>query len=268
MIYEHIESTGRNGIWKKNLVQTANLHENNVTKALKELINGDLVKEFKTSKNTAKRMYILAHLEPSEKSTGGAFYRDGELDDGLVVGLSDFIANWVEQQSWATGCISTKPDAANKKNTDQGLDVRETVFSAPRGNVGQPLVVRAKNAKCYPTATDILDHITETGILRDITLSLNDIKQLIIQLIHDDRLEDMGEGSYRSVRRVWQRDTKLPNPLPLVGPADLSEHGYGFGNGLTQIPCGRCPVKKDCHVGGIVSPESCEYMAKWLEQLF
>lgn len=36
---------------------------------------------------------------------------------------------------------------------------------------------------------------------------------------------------------------------------------------LTKIPCGVCPVFTECHEGGLVSPESCEYYAKWLDQI-
>jgi len=37
-------------------------------------------------------------------------------------------------------------------------------------------------------------------------------------------------------------------------------------NGLTDLPCGRCPVIDRCsHVGNIRAP-TCEYMATWFDQ--
>jgi len=36
---------------------------------------------------------------------------------------------------------------------------------------------------------------------------------------------------------------------------------------LTNIPCGVCPVFTECHEGGLISPEKCEYYSKWLENL-
>jgi len=35
-------------------------------------------------------------------------------------------------------------------------------------------------------------------------------------------------------------------------------------NYVSEIPCGACPVQHQCHPGGIVSPEKCVYMDKWL----
>lgn len=34
--------------------------------------------------------------------------------------------------------------------------------------------------------------------------------------------------------------------------------------GLTQVPCGVCPVSKDCSERGVVNPGSCVYINNWL----
>eukprot|EP00056_Hartaetosiga_gracilis_P011279 m.169726 g.169726 ORF g.169726 m.169726 type:complete len:338 (-) comp13482_c0_seq5:2469-3482(-) len=36
-------------------------------------------------------------------------------------------------------------------------------------------------------------------------------------------------------------------------------------SGVATTPCGRCPVKSKCVLGGVVNPTSCEYIAKWLD---
>jgi DNA-directed RNA polymerase III subunit RPC6 len=267
------------GIWKKSLVQHANLHENSVTKALKELMNKGLVKEFKTSKNTAKRMYILHNLEPSEKSTGGSFYRDGELDEGLINVLNDFIVEYIERKTWAEVKPTHTPRAKETEkrkrsaaaSTAQPVDAdkeEKPLFRPPLSYKQHPIVPQPETFDDYPSVEDLLNVIDEKEVLKDMTLTLDDLNQLVRQLVYDDRLEEMSEGHYRSVRRVWDRNAKDAAPLPLVGPADMNEEGYAFGNGLTQSPCGRCPIAKDCRIGGIISPETCEYMAKWLAQLF
>ena len=38
----------------------------------------------------------------------------------------------------------------------------------------------------------------------------------------------------------------------------------GPGNGLSEVPCGRCPVFNLCEVGGPVSAENCVYFEEWL----
>jgi DNA-directed RNA polymerase III subunit RPC6 len=114
---------------------------------------------------------------------------------------------------------------------------------------------------------DVLDMIEEAELLKDLTLSLDDVHQLVQQLVYDDRLEEISQGRYRSVRRVWSE--KFPQSegratLP-PGPFELDDEGFGPGNGLSQVPCGRCPVANECRIGGVISPETCEYMQKWLD---
>lgn len=271
MVLQQVEVAGRTGIWKKTLQAKANLHENTVTKAIKDLVAKGLIKEFKTSKNTAKRMYVFHNLEPSEDSTGGVFYREGELDEGLVNTLSEFIVTFLQSKSW----IAQKPfpkgggkdREVDREVSADGEAEEPPLYRAPRLN-GQDLVPHPTDYK-YPSIEEILRHIDEAQILKDITLSPSDIEQLIQQLMYDDRIEEMAPARYRSVRRVWQKDGLLePTPaIRRVGPCDADNAGYAPGNGLTQSPCGRCPVARDCRVGGIINPDSCVYMTNWLEQL-
>ena len=38
------------------------------------------------------------------------------------------------------------------------------------------------------------------------------------------------------------------------------------GNGLTEAPCGRCPVIDLCGKGGAINAASCVYYTEWLEK--
>jgi DNA-directed RNA polymerase III subunit RPC6 len=272
MVLQQVEVAGRSGILKKTLQAKANLHENTVTKAIKDLVAKGLIKEFKTSKNTAKRMYVFHNLEPSEDSTGGVFYREGELDEGLVNTLSEFIVDWIQGRSWIEqkGPGKSKATEKHKKehNTNPEFETDEApLFRAPKFR-GHDLVPHPANYE-YPSAEDVLQYIEDAQVLKDIVLTPDDIDQLIQQLVYDDKIEEMSVGRYRSVRRVWQKEGQTePSPaVRRVGPCDPDEDGYAPGNGLTQSPCGRCPVASDCRVGGIINPDSCVYMTNWLEQL-
>jgi DNA-directed RNA polymerase III subunit RPC6 len=269
MVLQQVEVAGRSGIWKKTLQAKANLHENTVTKAIKDLVTKGLIKEFKTSKNTAKRMYVFHNLEPSEDSTGGVFYREGELDEGLVNTLSEFIVGWIEGQSWREQS-SGKHKVAEKKRQEQKRDYQleePPLFRSPKAR-GYNLVPHPADWE-YPSAEDVLKYIEKAQVLKDIILTPEDIDQLIQQLAYDDNIEEMSPGRYRSVRRVWQTDgqTEPSSAIRRVGPCDPDGDGYAPGNGLTQSPCGRCPVSSDCRVGGIINPDLCVYMTNWLEQL-
>ena len=37
--------------------------------------------------------------------------------------------------------------------------------------------------------------------------------------------------------------------------------------GLSGVPCGVCPVARQCTPGGVVSPEGCVYWTRWLEDV-
>jgi DNA-directed RNA polymerase III subunit RPC6 len=271
IIYTAIEGVDRTGIWKKTLASRTNLHENTITKGLKELIAKNLIKEFKTAKNPTKRMYILFNLEPSEDSTGGNFYREGELDEGLVNALCQFIVGQVEQLSWIEQPICNAVDKSRKRNRSEKAhsvnDLTTGLYKTMKGHTHDPLIPRPSSFKEYPNPTDILKTIENAEFIKDLTLTIEDVRQLIEQLVYDDRLEEISPGRYRSVRRVW---TEQFPPITEsagggLGPVDVDDDGYGPGNGLSYVPCGRCSVSKECRIGGIISPEGCIYMKDWLD---
>jgi DNA-directed RNA polymerase III subunit RPC6 len=271
MVYGHVAGMERNGIWKKTIVSKSNLHENTVTKSIKELIGKNLIKEFKSARNPSKRMYILFSLEPNEDSTGGNFYKDGDLDEGLVNTLSDFIVRWIEVRSWveqSTG-EAAKGKVGRRKKHDKhapepqatATDKPETRFKTPRGMNGNPLIPHPPSFSGYPTAADVHRMIVNEQLVKDMKLDVDDVQRLMQQLVHLDRLEEMPHGGYRSVRRITGGKASLDQ----LAVFDDDGDGLAPGNALAEVPCGSCPVEGECRVGGIVSPESCVYMEKWLE---
>jgi DNA-directed RNA polymerase III subunit RPC6 len=278
IIYGHIAGMGRQGCWRKSIEKT-NLHINTITKGLKELLSAGLIKEFKTAKNPTKRMYILSELEPTEESSGGNFYNDGELDEALVSIVGLVALNYVENESWVVLKEKSKPkespkDQKAKKHKPLAAEEQRKLpltidgpkFRGSYTSSGHILVPQPPSFTEYPTAQDILEHIESSGVVKDIRLNLSDIKQLIRTLILDDRLEEVSDGRYRTVRRAWKDKIRSSDPqsAPLIAPLDMDDDGIGPGVGLTEIPCGRCPVKQDCRIGGKINPDNCEYMAKWL----
>jgi DNA-directed RNA polymerase III subunit RPC6 len=273
MVYNYIAEMERSGIWKKTLVSKTNLHENTVTKSIKELISKNLIKEFKSSKNPSKRMYVLFNLEPSEDSTGGNFYKDGDLDEGLVNTLGDLIVRLVEGRSWIeqkTGPAERgkmgkrkKPDkhAAEPQSSTTAHAEPEPRFKTPRGAYDYPLIPQPPSFSGYPTAANTHKTIVDAELVKDMALDVDDVQQLMQQLVFLDRLEQMPGGGYRSVRRTTE---KMPH-IEQIAVLDDAGDGLVPGNALAEVPCGACPVESECRVGGIVSPETCVYMDKWLE---
>ncbi len=91
-----------------------------------------------------------------------------------------------------------------------------------------------------PTSTDeIHEWITKSGLTSH-PLSVQDIQALIDRLIYDGSVY-LSDEHYKSSFTRKQ------------------------GTALTDSPCGTCPVFSFCKVGGPVSPDSCQYLMKWLE---
>jgi len=59
-------------------------------------------------------------------------------------------------------------------------------------------------------------------------------------------------------KRQKDREAGIGLDLPIFGMEPP-------GNGLTEVPCGRCPVFELCEEGGPVSPANCVYFDQWLE---
>jgi DNA-directed RNA polymerase III subunit RPC6 len=242
-----------------------------VTKGLKALLKVKLIKEIRTPKNVTKRIYMLSRLEPTDESTGGNFYTDGELDVGLIQELNAWLVNYVQGRSWdlqkRDGKNLSKRKASEKtaaQSIQSATGPERPIFQEPveaTDDEQYTLIPKPSEYYEYPTAEEIGGQITEQGVLKDKDLARDDVEQLVRQLVFDGRLEEMTTGRYRSVREVWERDILADT----IGPLDPNKFGVGPGNGLTQTPCARCPVRRDCKVGGIVSPETCVYMDEWFK---
>ena len=101
----------------------------------------------------------------------------------------------------------------------------------------------------YPTLSEITKALNASR-LSHVIMKEAEILQLLDILVWDARIERVPSmKAYRAVRRV-------PEP-------GVSE----FGNGLTEAPCGRCPVIEICGDGGPVNATTCEYFEDWLNVL-
>lgn len=125
----------------------------------------------------------------------------------------------------------------------------------------------------YPTAMDVQLYVNETKICKDIVFTQKDTEQLLQKMEFDGYLErmrdsegvlQMREAKWRATKRVWRMDTRNESSQHF-GPIEPEERGWLPGNGLSQVPCTRCPVKMKCRPGGVVSPETCKYLDDWLE---
>ena len=135
--------------------------------------------------------------------------------------------------------------------------------------------------RSYPTVTEIAQRIHDVGLTKNTTLSRDDVQQLVDILVYDGLIEPITVGKrkgYRCARvtkqdpsvlaRRAKREREAASGMDEEGDMGLLEqHQIGPDrpqNGLTEAPCGRCPVFDLCEDGGPVSAANCEYFQAWL----
>ncbi|SMQ44865.1 unnamed protein product [Zymoseptoria tritici ST99CH_3D7] len=286
-IYEIIEEAHTTGIWTRDLKKKTSIAQNVVQKALSKMEKGNLIKSVKSVKAPAQRTYMLSHLSPSEDVTGNSFFDAGDLDESFRDELLNLIVFWVRAVSWANPpkkksskkdndrsspiLIRDDNDANNKKRKRPTQDIEDIASSTrPKYRSLRPdletdhtqLLYRA-GTHSYPTAEEIHQFLTTSSAIKPTkaaSLTVAEIQGCIDVLIWDDKLEPIrrhdGAGwGYRTVRGV---SFKPPGSV-------FEEFEEAVGTGLTQAPCGHCPVFDLCHDSGPINAAECVYFEQWLK---
>ncbi|KLU82104.1 DNA-directed RNA polymerase III subunit RPC6 [Magnaporthiopsis poae ATCC 64411] len=239
LVYSLIDEAGADGIWSRVILRRLGMHDATLKQALKQLESKGFISEMKSVEHPNKKMYIKANLKPSEKATGGPWYNDSTLDEAFIDELERVVFDIVN------GHAATEAAGARK-------------------NVLRPLPAGYKG---YPTTKQIAVLIGEAGIAKNQTLEEDDIQQLVDVLVFDGLIEPVHHGyeprkpGYRAaaIPRLDDAATSDSNQLDVVRMGPPARE-----NGLTEAPCGKCPVFELCEEGGPVSPRTCIYYNRWL----
>ncbi|KAK6344711.1 34-kDa subunit of RNA polymerase III (C) [Orbilia javanica] len=219
LVYQHIESSAREGIWSKILKTRTNLHPTVLTRCLKTLENHRYIKSIKSVKFPTRKIYMLWDLTPTIEVTGGPWFTDAELDADFINALLVAIERFVTSRSFP------------KQRAGAGAAGVLIPFEA--GYTG------------YPTLSDITQWVKNSN-LTEVELSEADIKALLEVLVYDGKLEKViGGTAYKAVRRVEG----------------------AVKQGVTEAPCGRCPVFDLCNEDGPINAANCVYFEKWLAEI-
>lgn len=299
MVYGWIDSAGAEGIWQQTLRNKSGINQDQTFKTiLKQLETKRLITHFMSVQHVSHKCWIKASITPSLKATGGPWYTDGDLDESFINILLNVVFNAVKEQGsyysmgGAGRAGSTSPvlpkkvlkgkesevalaargkkrDADAMAADDDGGAVRATsphkLRKTAHGGVPphHPQPVRLPlpaGYRRYITLTELTEKIASTNITKGQKLKESDVKQLLDVLIFDDRVEEVVVG-----RRRGYRVTSVAKHDPSSTFTPGVEQSYERPtNGLTEAPCGRCPVFDLCEAGGPVWPGGCEYFDQWL----
>lgn len=297
MVYEMIEDAGADGIWSRTLKARLGMHDSVLKQHLKFLESKSYIKDMKSVEHPNKKMYIKASLRPSDKATGGPWYTDSNLDEAFISELLKVIFDFITRQSTyrsvhvgprkdkqpKKGILKGEPMSAGKgkKRSAEDMSADDPALSATRdkpiksvrGPKRTQLLPLPAGYNGYPTTRQIAELISTSGITSNTTLTIADVQQLVDVLVYDGLVEPVRVGKnqgYRTVRPVAVDPTPLTALMRDGADDDVAELQAGdmgagpLSNGVTEAPCGRCPVFELCEEGGPVSPASCVYFERWL----
>lgn len=118
------------------------------------------------------------------------------------------------------------------------------------------------------TLEDVCEFVRKTK-LSHVELGQEEVLQIVNTLVYDGKVDaheevqadpdanpddPMGEGEDDDM-------DYMENVIVVYTPASLP---IPESSAFTAVPCGVCPVFGECSPGGLVSPETCEYMQEWL----
>ena len=191
---------------------------------------------------------MLAHLQASEDVTGGPFYTDSTLDDEFVLQVANWTEKYVAGRSWWHPSVndSKRRKEKSKLTQTQVEDLRTEEFRGinTSSDRGREILPMPPGYTGYPTLAETTKAINASGLTTGVVMKEAEMQQLLDVLCWDGRLEKIGSRKgYKSIRQT----------------------GEEYENGLTEAPCGRCPVFDVCEEGGPVNARTCEYFQDWLE---
>eukprot|EP00439_Symbiodinium_sp_Y106_P031723 s3913_g3.t2 len=96
-VYQQIEKAGDRGAWSKSLKDQTKLQQHTITKAIKELLKQQLIKEVKSVQNRNRKVFMLIDLEPSLEVSGGTWYKDGEFNYSWVETLREYCLTFMDK---------------------------------------------------------------------------------------------------------------------------------------------------------------------------
>jgi DNA-directed RNA polymerase III subunit RPC6 len=221
-----------------------------MARSIKGLEQKGMIKPMINIENPTRKIYIVSTLQPADEMTGGPWYNDdgtGELDEEFIRVLSTAAHKFVTSRSWI---MQREPVSKGIKRDSAGVTKDEPPGPSKRepGSKVTNYLPLPAGYKDYPTLKSIKRYLNALGVT-GVTIDDQAMEQLLDVLIFDGKIEKVSNGTaYKAVR---ERIDGSPEA--------------GVGNGLTEAPCGTCPVFDLCEEGGPVSASSCKYFATWLE---
>lgn len=106
------------------------------------------------------------------------------------------------------------------------------------------------------SSKEVLKYISDLGISK-VQLRVEDIENILDTLIYDGKVEKCEGFVALSSEDGDEASSSPPRLYRAVEPLLPT-------TGLMRMPCGGCPVIKNCSHVGAVNPKKCLYLNEWL----
>jgi DNA-directed RNA polymerase III subunit RPC6 len=257
-LYNVIHSSGRSGVWVRNIQSRTNLHKSILDRCVKSLESKNYIKSVHNVKYPTRKMYMLAGLAPSEDITGGAWFTDGVLDANFINSVAGFIEYTVSIRSWHEVPAA---DLGRGKRIKTATGMAEV-----KAEPGKTYLPYPANYTGYLTVEGITSEINRSGIT-PVRLGEDSVMQLVQMLCFDKKIVALNNGNnYKALRNPDM--VKASQARKPAAEEETTSTIFGVGkNGMTESPCGSCPNIRLCSPGAAISPETCEYFDPWYEKV-
>ena len=106
LVYHHLCLAGDKGMWTKDLRIKTQLHLTVINKALRSLESRRIIKSVHTVKNSTRKIYMLAELEPAVELTGGPWFTDNSLDTDLIDSIAEVCLRFIQNKASFPFCFA------------------------------------------------------------------------------------------------------------------------------------------------------------------
>ena len=264
LVYQLIEKSSNLGIWIKDLRRKSNLSALEIPKILKELLKRRLIKCEKSVAATNKKVYMLYEIEPAREVSGGAWYdkATGEFDREYMAALETTVMHFLERKS-------------KQRDAERERAASKIGYAAASSSAASPSLDSA-----FASPSDVERYLKETGAFKTVP-SAEETNKILAGLVYEGRVErkedeaggwereEAAEAAAASSSAAADED----RPLAAARRRRRDEVSYVyrfvragvFQSSFAQIPCATCPVARNCAEGNPISPQTCEYLAQWLQ---
>jgi hypothetical protein len=267
-----IRAAGNSGVDAVTLCSRTKLPRAEVLKALQTLLQAKSIKETRGFANRAKKLFILAELEPSTEVTGGTFYTEERvLDDEFILGAKREIMQFVRSAivSGAGGAGAAASSAASSSSAV----VRRARVDQIQAWLAQKFPKRLMSVRdvgilCRTLELDgLLQRVSgpEAVAYRTRTLPNGDAAREQAPRPLSVLVDDCAALQFTLGYKAQQVAAAAAGAAAAVAAAAVSqpciESLY-----LTSLPCFSCALVEECDPSGkgLINPRTCTYLDAWI----